>query len=83
MPRPVIQFHGVARIEFEPVREFATSKPFATRRLILTDEDGERFEIPLFAADANALLVAGDDAPQRENLTAEDQAQAEEAANRG
>lgn len=58
--KPDISFHHIASIELRPIDTFTAGeatgcKPFATRELVLTDANGDKFRIGLFAETEEAL----------------------------
>lgn len=61
--KPNINFHRIASIRLGDVRWFEKDgdcPAFAVRSITVFDQDGDRFEIKLFAERADALAISGD-----------------------
>jgi hypothetical protein len=58
--KPSIQLHGVARINLGPISTFPRDEEndsFATRRLTVTDSDGDSFVINIFGQTADHISL--------------------------
>jgi hypothetical protein len=56
---PTVQFHEITRIQFDQITEHQLDdgRKFASRGLILTDEQGNTLRVPFFAKEARSLCV--------------------------